>query len=176
MEAGQAQVNVSDWIALAAVVIAAAGPSLAHLRAAAHRDGKLDAVLEQLATITADHEARLRKGGLLSAQGAHLRRGELRLPGDHRLHAGHPRRRRRGTAHDRDLVSRHHEAGNGDAGQDGEQQRRQHMPRDAHSASSRSISSLPSSVMRSARQIRRPRSNDTYQSGYREQNARSRTT
>ncbi len=56
--------TVSDWIALGALAVAAVGPALGSIRTGARRDGKIDAALEQLAAITADHEDRLRKGGL----------------------------------------------------------------------------------------------------------------
>lgn len=56
--------NVSDWIALGALAVAAVGPSVTTLRGAGRREGKIDAALEQTAKILSDHEERLRKGGL----------------------------------------------------------------------------------------------------------------
>lgn len=56
--------SVSDWIALGALAVAAIGPSVASLRGGGRREGKIDAALEQTAKILADHEDRLRKGGL----------------------------------------------------------------------------------------------------------------
>jgi hypothetical protein len=60
-------VDVSDWIALGALAVAAVGPAAATLRGTGLREGKLDAAIEQLTGIAADHEARLRGGGLLPA-------------------------------------------------------------------------------------------------------------
>jgi hypothetical protein len=57
-------VSVSDWIALGALAVASVGPTLTQLRGAARREGKIDAVLEELKKITADHEDRLRNGKL----------------------------------------------------------------------------------------------------------------
>jgi len=57
-------VSISDWIALGALAVAGLNPALAGIRSGARRDGKIDAALEQLARITADHEDRLRQGGL----------------------------------------------------------------------------------------------------------------
>lgn len=56
--------NVSDWIALGALAVAAVGPSVTTLRGVGRREGKIDAALEQTAKILSDHEERLRKGGL----------------------------------------------------------------------------------------------------------------
>lgn len=56
--------SISDWIALGALAVAGLNPALAGIRSGARRDGKIDAALEQLARITADHEDRLRQGGL----------------------------------------------------------------------------------------------------------------
>lgn len=56
--------SVSDWIALGALAVASVGPTLTQLRGAARREGKIDAVLEELKKITADHEDRLRNGKL----------------------------------------------------------------------------------------------------------------
>ncbi len=56
--------NASTWIALGALVAAAAGPVTGMLLANAKRDGKVDAVLEQLTAIAGDHEDRLRAGSL----------------------------------------------------------------------------------------------------------------
>lgn len=59
--AGQAAlVDASTWIALIALAVA----SLGQVRSFGSREGKLDAAIEQLTTITADHEERLRKGSL----------------------------------------------------------------------------------------------------------------
>lgn len=55
---------ISDWIAFGALVVAALGPTFGRVSAGGRRDGKVDAVLEELTKITADHEARLRKGRL----------------------------------------------------------------------------------------------------------------
>jgi hypothetical protein len=57
-------VDVSDWIAFGALAVAAIGPFLSSYRIGAQRDGKIDAAIEQLTSITADHEERLRKGRL----------------------------------------------------------------------------------------------------------------
>lgn len=57
--------NASTWIALAALAVAAFGPVASNLAAGGRRDGKIDAAIEQLTRITADHEARLRRGRLL---------------------------------------------------------------------------------------------------------------
>lgn len=51
-------------ISLGALAVAAVGPVVSNLRGSAKREGKLDAAIEQLTRITADHEDRLRKGGL----------------------------------------------------------------------------------------------------------------
>ena len=56
--------DLSTWIALGALAVAALGPVINRLAADARRDGKIDAALEQLTAITADHENRLRKGRL----------------------------------------------------------------------------------------------------------------
>ena len=52
--------NISDWIALGALAVAAVGPTVTTLRSGGERTGRIDAVLEQLTAITSDHEARLR--------------------------------------------------------------------------------------------------------------------
>jgi hypothetical protein len=62
--AQEAAVTVSEWIAFAALAVAAVTPAAAAVRSAGRRDGKVDAVLEQLAAIAADHEDRLRRGRL----------------------------------------------------------------------------------------------------------------
>lgn len=54
----------STWIALGALAVAVVGPALTTIAAGAKRDGKVDAVLEELTKITADHETRLRRGKL----------------------------------------------------------------------------------------------------------------
>lgn len=56
--------NISDWIAFGALVLAAAGPALNQIRLGGQRDGKIDTAIDQLTKITADHEARLRSGRL----------------------------------------------------------------------------------------------------------------
>lgn len=56
--------DTSTWIALLALVLAAASPVITRLTSGARRDGKVDAVLEQLTKITEDHEQRLRGGHL----------------------------------------------------------------------------------------------------------------
>ena len=56
--------NVSDWIALGALAVAAVSPTVAMLRGSGRHEGKVDAALEQTARILSDHEERLRKGGL----------------------------------------------------------------------------------------------------------------
>lgn len=63
--------DVSDWIALGALAVAAVGPAAATLRGSGKREGKLDAAIEQLTGIAADHEDRLRGGGLLPADVRH---------------------------------------------------------------------------------------------------------
>ena len=55
--------HASDWIALGALAVAAIGPTAMTIRVGGRREGKIDAVLEELQKITADHEDRLRKGG-----------------------------------------------------------------------------------------------------------------
>jgi hypothetical protein len=56
--------DASTWIALAALAVAALGPTVSRLTADARRDGKIDAAIEQLTKISQDHEDRLRKGRL----------------------------------------------------------------------------------------------------------------
>lgn len=56
--------DASTWIALGALTVAAFGPVASQLTAGARRDGKIDAVLDELKEITRDHESRLRKGRL----------------------------------------------------------------------------------------------------------------
>ena len=56
--------DLSTWIALGALAVAAFGPVVNRLAADARRDGKIDAAIEQLTRITTDHEDRLRKGRL----------------------------------------------------------------------------------------------------------------
>jgi hypothetical protein len=52
--------DISDWIALGALAIAALGPTMSSLRITGRREGKIDATLEKLADITGDHETRIR--------------------------------------------------------------------------------------------------------------------
>lgn len=55
---------LSDWIAFGALAVAAANPALSSMRSGSRRDGKIDATLEKLTDIAADHEERLRNGKL----------------------------------------------------------------------------------------------------------------
>ena len=52
--------NISDWIALGALAVATVGPIVAQYHAGGKREGRLDAILEHLTSITTDHEDRLR--------------------------------------------------------------------------------------------------------------------
>lgn len=56
--------NASELISMAALAIAACSPVISAAVSGARRDGKLDAAIERLTAITADHEDRLRKGSL----------------------------------------------------------------------------------------------------------------
>lgn len=56
--------DASTWIALGALTVAALQPAVTALRSGGKREGKLDSAIEQLTRITADHEARLRRGHL----------------------------------------------------------------------------------------------------------------
>lgn len=56
--------SAADWIAVAAVLVAGASPVVSSAIAHARRDGKVDEVLDRLTGIAADHEGRLRAGGL----------------------------------------------------------------------------------------------------------------
>jgi hypothetical protein len=56
--------TASEWIAFAALAVAAFGPAVSRIRTNARRDGKIDAALEQTAAILRDHEDRLRRGHL----------------------------------------------------------------------------------------------------------------
>jgi hypothetical protein len=57
-------VDAPTWIALGALAVAAVGPAAATLRSGGRRDGKIDAAIEHLTAIAADHEDRLRNGSL----------------------------------------------------------------------------------------------------------------
>lgn len=54
----------ATWIALGALAVSAAGPTVTTLRQGAKREGKLDQAIQQLTQIADDHEQRLRKGRL----------------------------------------------------------------------------------------------------------------
>jgi len=56
--------DASTWIAFGALAVAAVQPAVTGLRSGGKREGKLDAAIEQLTRITADHEERLRRGHL----------------------------------------------------------------------------------------------------------------
>lgn len=56
--------DASTWIAFGALAVAAVQPAVNALHSGGRREGKLDAAIEQLTQITADHEQRLRHGGL----------------------------------------------------------------------------------------------------------------